>query len=69
MPQIRSVSLWLTVALVGVAAYLGARASARSVRARLDDIAAHVHKTDYWTVYEQAQKDLLKDDNDDGEGR
>jgi hypothetical protein len=55
--------------LVGLAAYAGARASRRSAAAEItqlsstvDEIAADVRRVDYWTVYRQAQSDLLRDE-------
>ncbi len=57
----------IAIGIAAAAAYLGARAGARRESALEDEIKAiadHVHKTDYWTVYGDVQRDLMGKEED-----
>ena len=62
-----------TAGLAGLAAYVGARASAHATASSLaelvlavNDLTKHVQKTDYWTIYSHVQQDLIGSEDHQG---
>lgn len=57
------------VGLAGAAAYLGARHGIRSTQSGIADLTQSVSEVafyarrDYWAVYQQAQSDLLREED------
>lgn len=58
---------WLGIAAVGVSAYLAHRSSTNAIRELADnvrDLASQRNRVvDYWSVYENAQRDILGDED------
>ncbi len=59
----------ILVGAAALAAYLGARAAHRgdisAISAQLTDIAEEIHKTNYWSIYNDVQRDLLAGKEED----
>lgn len=58
---------WIGIAAVGVSVYLAHRSTAAAIHELADDVrllaAQRGRVVDYWSVYENAQRDILGDED------